>query len=63
MYLIEYKLGDFVIRKFILDDNALALFVMENPQYEYVKIIKEVKLDNSKFDNKKSDTKVRVKKK
>ena len=39
MYLVEYKLGDYKIKTYVLDDEALGRFVRENPQYEYVKVI------------------------
>lgn len=38
--LIEMKLNSFVIQKYILQ-SQLDLFIQENPQYEYVKIIPE----------------------
>lgn len=38
--LIEMKLNSFVIQKYILQ-SQLDLFIEENPQYEYVKIIPE----------------------
>lgn len=42
MYLVEYMLGNDKIRKYILDDEMLARFIRENPQYEYVKVLEEV---------------------
>lgn len=42
MYLIEYMLGNYKIRKYILDDEMLARFIRENPQYEYVKVLEEL---------------------
>lgn len=42
MYLIEYILGNYKIRKYILDDEMLARFIRENPQYEYVKVLEEL---------------------
>lgn len=52
MYLVEYMLGSFRIRKYILNDEMLARFIAENPQYEYVKVIGDT---NSKVKVKKRD--------
>ena len=38
--LIEMKLNSFVIQKYILQ-SQLDLFIQENPQYDYVKIVPE----------------------
>ena len=43
MYLVEIKLGDYKIQKYVLNAEALETLILENPQYEYVKIIEEVK--------------------
>lgn len=43
MYLIEIKLGNDKIRKYVPNADALEKLILENPQYEYVKIIEEVK--------------------
>jgi len=48
MYLVEIKLGPYKIRRYILDNEALEKLIKENPQYEYVKIIKEVQTDKPK---------------
>ena len=42
MYLIEYKLGDGSIKKFIANTELLQKFIEDNPQYEYIKIIEEI---------------------
>lgn len=42
MYLIEYKLGDDTIKKFIGTTEILEKFMQDNPQYEYIKIIEEI---------------------
>ena len=42
MYLIEYKLGDGTIRKFIATTELLQKFIEDNPQYEYIKILEEI---------------------
>ena len=42
MYLVEYMLGNYKIRKYILNDEMLARFIRENPQYEYVRVLEEV---------------------
>lgn len=55
MYLIEYKLGDGVIKTFIGTPEILQEFIENNPQYEYIKILKEVdtiNISNSKPKNK-----------
>jgi hypothetical protein len=46
MYLIEIKLGDAKIRRYIPNAEMLAQLIEENPQYEYIKIIEEVKDEN-----------------
>ena len=43
MYLVEIKLGNYKIRKYVLNSEMLEQLIQENPQYEYVKIIEEVK--------------------
>jgi len=48
MYLVEIKLGPYKIRRYILDNEALEKLIKENPQYEYVKIIKEAQTDKPK---------------
>lgn len=55
MYLIEYKLGNDVIKTFIGTPEILQKFIENNPQYEYIKILKEVdtiNISNSKPKNK-----------
>ena len=42
MYLIEIKLGDYKIREYVPDYETFKKLVEQNPQYEYVKIIKEI---------------------
>ena len=42
MYLVEIKLGDYVIQKYINDYEALQELIRQNPQYEYIKIIEKV---------------------
>lgn len=42
MYLIEYKLGDGSIKKFIGNTELLKKFIEDNPQYEYIKILEEI---------------------
>lgn len=57
MYLIEYKLGDGTIKKFIATTEILEKFIQDNPQYEYIKIIEEISdeelLEKSKVKKKK----------
>ena len=43
MYLVEIKLGPFKIRRYVLNSEYLAKVLTENPDYEYVKILKEIK--------------------
>lgn len=44
MYLIELKSGEVILRKYIPDNNALErLIETELPNYEYIKILKEIK--------------------
>ena len=38
--LVEMKLNSFVIQKYILQ-SQLDLFIQENPQYDYIKIVPE----------------------
>lgn len=38
--LIEMKINSFILQKYILQ-SQLDLFIQENPQYEYVKVIPE----------------------
>ena len=42
MYLIEYKYGDYKVRKYIINDYMLEMFKKENPQYEYVRVLKHL---------------------
>lgn len=42
MYLVEIKLGDAKIQKFVMNTEMLARLIKENPQYEYVKILQEI---------------------
>lgn len=46
MYLIEIKLGDYKIREYVPDYEVLNRLIEQNPQYEYVKIIKEVNTES-----------------
>ena len=43
MYLVEIKLGPFKIRRYVLNSEYLAKVLTENPDYEYVKVLKEIK--------------------
>jgi len=43
LYLVEIKLGPFKIRRYVLNSEYLAKVLTENPDYEYVKILKEIK--------------------
>lgn len=43
MYLVEVKLGAFKIRRYVLNSEYLAKVLTENPDYEYVKVLKEIK--------------------
>lgn len=52
MYLVEIKLGEDKIKKYVLNSEMLERLIKENPQYEYVKIIEELK-SNSKIRKKK----------
>lgn len=46
MYLVEIKLGDAKIKKYVLDSKALGRLIQENMNtYEYVKILEEYKND------------------
>lgn len=46
--LIEMKLNSFVVQKYILQ-SQLDLFIQENPQYDYIKIVPEkVKIRSKK---------------
>lgn len=42
MYLVEIKLGNYKIRRYIYNMETLQKFILDNPQYEYIKIIEEV---------------------
>lgn len=43
MYLVEIKTGEVKIKRYILDKNALETLKQENPQYENIKILEEIK--------------------
>lgn len=44
MYLIEYKCGDFIIKKYVADSKQLGkLIETEMSNYEYIKILKEIR--------------------
>lgn len=43
LYLVEIKLGPFKIRRYVLNSEYLAKVITENPDYEYVKVLKEIK--------------------
>lgn len=55
MYLVEYKCGDFIIKKYVADTNALSkLIETEMTNYEYIKVLKEFKnqiLNQNEKDN------------
>ena len=42
MYLVEIKLGDYKIQKYVINSEMLERLISENPQYEYVKVLKEI---------------------
>lgn len=42
MYLVEIKLGNYTIRRYIYNMETLQKLMTDNPQYEYIKIIEEV---------------------
>lgn len=43
MYLIEIKLGDYKIKKYVPDAKTLGQLIQDNMNnYEYVKIIEEI---------------------
>lgn len=46
MYLIEIKLGDYKIREYVPNYEMIEKLIERNPQYEYVKIIKEVNTES-----------------
>lgn len=48
--LIEMKLNSFIIQKYILQ-SQLDLFIQENPQYDYIKIVPEKVKVRSKKKN------------
>ena len=44
MYLVEIKLGDAKIQRYVLNAEALGRLIQENINtYEYVKILEEIK--------------------
>lgn len=44
MYLIEYKCGDFIIKKYVADTKQLGeLIETEMSNYEYIKILEYIK--------------------
>lgn len=44
MYLIEYKCGEMIIKKYVSDKNTLNKMIEnEMTNYEYIKILKEFK--------------------
>lgn len=44
MYLVEIKLGDFKIQRYVLNGEELGKLIQENiNNYDYVKILKEIK--------------------
>lgn len=44
MYLVELKADDIIIRKYVPDNNALErLIEVELPNYEYIKILENIK--------------------
>ncbi len=57
MYLVEYQLGSYRFRKYIVNDEMLERFINDNPQYEYVKIIDEINEDNVKRKVRRKDDK------
>lgn len=42
MYLVEIKLGNYKIRRYVYNMETLQKLMLDNPQYEYIKIIEEV---------------------
>ena len=42
MYLVEIKLGNYKIQKYVINSEMLERLISENPQYEYVKVLKEI---------------------
>ena len=43
MYLVEFKIGNYKIRRYISDAKVLGELIQDNMDtYEYVKIIKEI---------------------
>lgn len=59
MYLVEIKLGDCKIRRYVLNSEMLGRLIQENMNtYEYVKILEEIPNDELG----KPKTKKRIKK-
>lgn len=51
MYLVEIKLGNEKIRRYVLNAEELGRLIQENiDTYEYVKILEEIP-DNKEYDN------------
>lgn len=46
MYLVEIKLGNYKIRRYIYNMETLQKLMLDNPQYEYIKIIEEVNFND-----------------
>lgn len=41
VYLVEIKLGNAKIRRYVLNTTTLEQIMQENPDYEYVKLVSE----------------------
>ena len=42
MYLVEIKLGQFKIYRYVLDKEGIRRLLNDSPGYEYINIIKEM---------------------
>lgn len=52
MYLVEIKLGNYKIRRYIYNMETLQKLMLDNPQYEYIKIIEEVNYNDKEITRK-----------
>ena len=41
VYLVEIKLGNAKIRRYVLNTTTLEQIMQENPEYEYVKLVED----------------------
>jgi len=41
VYLVEIKLGNAKIRRYVLNTTTLEQIMQENPDYEYVKLVED----------------------